>query len=101
MCDACECSADQLLLVSRQALDEAGPVLSTAALLLDQRARRQERRAAALRGSERRRRIDALSAAAGAIAMVRLNRLLLHTGTAGQAESCPKLYAHGPYNTQY
>ena len=51
-------------------------MLSTAAALLDQQARRQERRAVSARTSDRRRRIDALSAAAGAIAMVRRNLLM-------------------------
>jgi len=45
-------------------------VLATSAARLDQRARRQERRAASARSSARRRHVDALSAAAGAIAMV-------------------------------
>ena len=53
-----------------QASGEPEPVLHTAAARLDQRARRQERRAAAARSSARRRRVDALSAAAGAVAMV-------------------------------
>ena len=70
----------------QQAHEVPGPVLSTAAALLDQRVRRQERRAASVRSSERRRRIDALSAAAGAIAMVRFgNPLLTHICTPGQA----------------
>ena len=56
--------------VLAQASGEHEPVLVTAAARLDQRARRQERRAASARGFARRRRIDALSAAAGAIAMV-------------------------------
>ena len=60
-----------MLPVPQQAVEEPGPVLSTAAALLDQRARRQERRTASPRASQRRRRIDVLSAAAGAIAMVR------------------------------
>ena len=46
-------------------------MLATTAGPLDQRARRQERRAASARSSARRRQVDALSAAAGAVAMVR------------------------------
>ena len=56
-------------------------MLVTAAARLDQRARRQERRAASTRGFARRRHIDALSAAAGAIAMVRPELALSYSVT--------------------